>query len=269
MMHWLLEKEMFGVRADMMAEAAEGAGHRVSAWDDDWWDNGRFPVEPGEIVLFHGSLENASRVRAKGWNPGSYCDVEAFTCSNWYPKASDYLLQRDVIFSTVRNFCEAPRETILNGLDPLDPRAPKHVFVRPDSPLKPFSGRVVDVHNVTPEVLDYGFYYEDMDLPIVISSQQFVGHEWRFVVVDGRVVAGSEYLPEGRQAAGRVDGSVQEYTEELVGLLESPEDVYVLDVCESAGTLRLLELNPFSGADLYGCDPHAVVNAISSHLEAV
>jgi len=33
------------------------------------------------------------------------------------------------------------------------------------------------------------------------------------------------------------------------------------------GALRVLELNPFSGADLYDCDPAAVVQAASSVAE--
>jgi hypothetical protein len=39
--------------------------------------------------------------------------------------------------------------------------------------------------------------------------------------------------------------------------------VYVLDVCESEGRLHLLDLGPFSGADLYACDREAVVWAVS------
>ena len=37
-----------------------------------------------------------------------------------------------------------------------------------------------------------------------------------------------------------------------------------LDVCECGGELRLLEVNPFGGADLYACDPFAVVDSLSA-----
>jgi hypothetical protein len=36
-----------------------------------------------------------------------------------------------------------------------------------------------------------------------------------------------------------------------------------MDVCEADGALWLLELNPFSGADLYFCPATAVVAAVS------
>ena len=40
-----------------------------------------------------------------------------------------------------------------------------------------------------------------------------------------------------------------------------PDPAFVLDVCESAGRLHLVELNSFSGSWLYQCDLSAVVAA--------
>ena len=42
--------------------------------------------------------------------------------------------------------------------------------------------------------------------------------------------------------------------------------VYVMDVCEADGELKLLELNPFSGADLYACDRRSIVQKIKALL---
>jgi glutathione synthase/RimK-type ligase-like ATP-grasp enzyme len=42
-----------------------------------------------------------------------------------------------------------------------------------------------------------------------------------------------------------------------------PDDVFAIDICEAAGELRLLELNPFSGADLYSSSATSVVAAVS------
>ncbi len=35
------------------------------------------------------------------------------------------------------------------------------VFVRPDSPLEPFSGRVLERGRISLQALDHGFYYDD------------------------------------------------------------------------------------------------------------
>jgi len=44
--------------------------------------------------------------------------------------------------------------------------------------------------------------------------------------------------------------------------------VLVLDTCEGDHALFLLEINPFSGADLYACDRAAVVSADSRFATA-
>ncbi|MEM6468488.1 MAG: hypothetical protein AAF802_02885 [Planctomycetota bacterium] len=42
-----------------------------------------------------------------------------------------------------------------------------------------------------------------------------------------------------------------------------PCPVFVLDICQVSDEYRLIELNPFGGADLYGCDSNAIVQAVS------
>lgn len=56
------------------------------------------------------------------------------------------------------------------------------------------------------------------------------------------------------------------FAQSIASELRPPEAVYVLDVCEADGRLHLLELNPFSGADLYACDRAAVVRAVATLL---
>jgi hypothetical protein len=260
-MHWLLEVGMFGERERSLAEAVRRSGQRCSEWQDDWWTTKRWPVDPGEPVLFHGSLGNAARIREElSWRPGAFCNVAAFACSSWYGAAAQWLVHPQFIFSTVEALCA----------DPLRVTAPlgngDSVFVRPDSPLKPFSGRVVRRAEITPRKLDHGFYYENLDLPIVLAPvQQLRENEWRFVIVDGEVAAGSEYHGPSRAARAADPGhEASAFAARVASTLRAPEQVYVLDVCETAAGLRLLELNPFSGADLYACDPEAVVGAITA-----
>lgn len=138
------------------------------------------------------------------------------------------------------------------------------MFVRPDSPLKPFSGRVLDRVGITAAALDHGFYYDDDRLPVVVTPVVEVGEEWRFVVAEGRVVAGSGYVADGRASTGSLaeDHAAWVFAEDVVARLPAPERVFVVDVCETPAGLRLLELNPFSGADLYDCDRDAVVAGV-------
>ena len=143
--------------------------------------------------------------------------------------------------------------------------ATEAVFVRPDSPLKPFSGRVLRRDQITLAALDHGFYYDDAELPVVVAPVRSVSREWRYVVAMKRVLAGSGYLADGRTAVqDDPGGSPWQFATEVAEGLLPPDAVYVLDVCESDGLLRLVELNPFSGADLYACNGLAIVQRVSS-----
>jgi hypothetical protein len=85
------------------------------------------------------------------------------------------------------------------------------------------------------------------------------------VVVERRVVAGSAYDAEARAALpDDPSGAPWRFADRVAAALAPPEDAYVMDVCEADGELWLLELNPLSGAHLYGCSRADVVAAVSS-----
>jgi hypothetical protein len=216
-MLWLLESDVFAVGPHPLTTAVRRAGHRVLVWRDDWWSvPDELPAPTDERVLFHGSLANAGRIAALGrWDPGAYCATARLSCSAWYPQATRWLANASHVFSTVRELVAEP-ERVAAPLEPtsgrlrppsiqgrLRPASPAfasgRVFVRPDGCLKPFSGRVVALAGLTPGHLDHGFYYDDLDLPIVIAPVQTLGREWRFVAA-GVVVASSAYEAVGRRA---------------------------------------------------------------------
>lgn len=260
---WILEREVFPETYEAMRLAVEAIGAEALQWRDEWWRSGAAPSLADRVVVFHGSLGNADRVRRElSWRPGSYCDTEKFRCSAWYPRAKQWLLHREWRLTTVQTLVADPtRELEFLGVA-------KGFFVRPDSPLKPFSGRVVQRDRLSLEALDHGYYYDDATLPVIVAPIQDVGREWRYVVVDGGVVAGSAYTPDRRGTRpDDPNGAAWSFASSVARQLAPPEAAYVLDVCEADGELRLLELNPFSGADLYSCDRGAVVSAVSSRAE--
>src|SRR6185503_18012296 len=108
-------------------------------------------------------------------------------------------------------------------------------------------------------------YYDDPTIPVVVAPVRTIGREWRYVVVDQAVVAGSAYPAADRSArADDPGGEAWAFAAQVAAQMEPPERVYVLDVCEVDGRLWLLEINPFSGADLYACAPGDVVAAVSA-----
>lgn len=262
--NWVLEREIFNDNHDRLAEAAIKAGHQVIAWDDRWWENHKWPALKDDPTIFHGSLENADKIALKRpWCPGAFCHTHAFECHNWYEKAGPWLLHEKWTFSTVSEFISRPERFLV------EIGSPKRFFVRPDSPLKPFSGRVLQSDTLSFEALDYGFYYDDRNLPIVIAPVSAVGQEWRFVVAGHKVLTSSSY-----EAANRTESNSErpaellEYAKEIAEALLPPDPIYILDVCDSRGKFKLIEMNPFSGADLYGCDREVIVSAVEGILTA-
>jgi len=102
-------------------------------------------------------------------------------------------------------------------------------------------------------------------MPVVVAPVRSIAREWRYVVVDREVIAGSAYASDGRSALPDSPGGAPwTFAADVARQLAPPEDVYVMDICEADGRLWLLELNPFSGADLYACDCREVVAAVSA-----
>jgi hypothetical protein len=135
------------------------------------------------------------------------------------------------------------------------------------SPLKPFSGRTIKRGKLTLASLDHGFYYDDANIPVVVAPVQNVLREWRFVIVNKTVISGSAYVASERSATTEINvGEPWDFAAQVAQVLTAPDPIFVLDVCETSNGLHLLELNPFSGADLYACDGNRVVNGVMSVL---
>lgn len=256
---WVLESDVFPESHAPIRDAVRRAGHSIAEWSDTWIADGPPVRLSSGPTVFHGSLGNAAHVSDNfDWTPGSFCDTDRFRCSYWYDYKRQWLIHEQYTFTTVAELVENAPE-IAESVGSADA-----IFVRPDSPLKPFSGRVVNVSDLTPKDLDHGFYYDDLQLPIVVAPVRDVGREWRFVVVNGNVIAGSGYDPATRTAAPLgLDDSVSGFAASIAAETFAPCSVYILDVCDCDGDLRLMEFNPFSGADLYACDPNAIIDSVS------
>ena len=81
-------------------------------------------------------------------------------------------------------------------------------------------------------------------------------------------MAGSGYDPGSRSGLAGDDSDAARYVRALVRRLDAPELVYGLDVAETENGWRVVELNPFSGMDLYDCDRAAIVKAVARALDA-
>ena len=238
---WIIETEL-NAAAERVAAAARASGCPVIRWSI----GDPKPALPDRECVFLGSLTTCPGM------PGVLGDPERLRVSRWLPRVGALALNREVVFSTV-----GALGRVRDGL----PWA--RVFARPDSAMKPFAGRVLAREQLSAGALDHGFYYDDLELPIVLAPARAVAEEWRFVVVDRRVVASCGYTADGRAGLERAPPpaavDVAYRSAEL-----APEDHVVLDVCRVADDgYFLVEYNLLSGADLYACDVDAIVRALA------
>jgi hypothetical protein len=252
--HWLIETGVFPNTAARVTHAIEARSSRWSAYFDGIAEHALPPVDAP--VIFWGALGSAYGEQvAKRWRPGAIGDVTRFECSAYLRGLPEVrFANSDAVFTTVADLVAAP-EKVLADFAQRD-----QIFVRPNSALKPFSGRQLAVPKLSLAALDHGFYYDDENLAIVVSTPKRVAREWRFVIGDGDVIAGCEYEASRHGVGNDVPTAVTDVARQVANAAWQAAPLYVVDIGEVDGALCVMELNPFSGADLYYCDAPRVVD---------
>jgi hypothetical protein len=240
---WILEAH------SSLASAVEAAGHRLVRWDEAWWATDQWPDLLDGPVVFHGSLATAEQIgRAlPRWTPGAYCAAAAFRCSAWYRRARPWLVHQRWRRIAASALAADPE----GALAPLG--SPELVFLRPDGELAA-SGRVLPRTDLRLAVLALAHHHGDPALRVIVAPARTIGRQWRFVVAERTVIAGSEGPPRDAWALAA----------EVAEKLPPPEEVYVADLCEADGELRLRALGPFSGTDLLSAPPAPIVSAVTA-----
>ena len=140
------------------------------------------------------------------------------------------------------------------------------LFIRPNSGFKTFAGTVLDLNKdlaldvktideltgVSPETL------------IMVNHAAPLDGEFRFVIADRKVVAGSEYRWDGKLDVRRDwPQSCWDLAQKVAEHEWQVDIAYTCDVALLDGEPRIVELNGFSCAGLYACDLDLVVQGVS------
>jgi len=260
---WMIQVDMEGVDTKRIVDAVKSQdmevievvkrlGHRtdLSGYSEE------------DCIVFYGDIDFVKHVRRDAaFIPGAWCDFHNMRCSVYYAYFGQYLLNRAY---TMMPLGDLPRHW-----DNLTAYAPdRSLFIRPDSGAKPFTGHVIPdsrsheiqalIKTVGPETL------------VVVSPKRDITAEWRFVVCDRKVIAGSQYLPEEIELTDHFLRCCSPTSFRLAQDIASnewqPDVCYTIDIAESGWgcEVSLLEINSFSCAGFYSCD----INAIVKHASA-
>ena len=258
---WLVEDSVFEEDIDSLIEEIQRQGMEVRKVKYVPFQGGEYYnyFNVNDCVVFYGSLNLMVQLKREvPWIPLGWCTLQNFECSKYYAYFGKYLLNSDYVMMPVAELIRQ-KEMIgkMLGRDGM-------VFVRPSSGFKQFTGRLVACDELTLESLDYGFYYEEKDLLVVVSSPKNVDKEWRFVVAEGRVISGSEYKADGRIGMSEVvDESALDLANKIAENDWTPDPIFVIDICKSEDEYFLLEMNSFSCSGFYSCPTEPIVRVVS------
>src|SRR5262249_38004001 len=264
---WLIEAGVYGDEALPLLDEVRRQGMAAEVVPHQSLRKGSTPVVGGQslapdvCVLGYGTFPFAQQILLPHrWLPGAWCSSQNLDCAVYFAYFGRYLLnQQYAIMPGIEAIRQRDWLFSVFGRD-------ERVFARPTSCHKLFVGRCIDRESFAAGLAPTRY---DPATLVVIAAPQPVEREWRLVVVGDRVIAGSQCAVHGRRAIAPVCPSeVRDFAESMLAEVRwRPDPAFMLDVCESAGRLSLVELNSFSGSWLYGCDLSAVVAAASELAE--
>jgi ATP-grasp domain, R2K clade family 3 len=212
-------------------------------------------------VIFRGTLTLIRHIHAnRRWKPGGWCHFRNLACSTYYAHLGPFLLNRDYTLLPIAEAIRLAPQLFARH------SSGGQVFVRPDSVDKSFTGTLTDLASFGDKFFGTAF---DPESVVVIARPRKLTYEWRLIVGNGRVIAGSQY----RDANGPTEkpGCPDEVLRFAETILDSvawrPAPMFIMDVCDSEDGLRLLELNSFGCSGHYSAGLEKIV-ASASELAA-
>lgn len=215
-------------------------------------------VAQDTCVVTWGTLPLIRQIQLRrGWKPGGWCNVERLACASYLAHFGDFAING--------------RCAIVRGVEAIEEQdklfaefgGGEEIFIRPNGVQKLLPGAVVHRDNFFDALAPAR--YDPLSL-VVLSTPREIGREWRFVISADSIVASSQYRDNGAiRISEGCPAEVRDFADCLLRTVAwRPDPMFMLDVCESDGSLWLLELNSFSCSGWYDCDMAAVIQAASA-----
>lgn len=213
------------------------------------------PVAEG-LVMVCGTISLARLSVERGWYPGSFTNKN-FRYSKLKDRYGRHLLNPD---------------SVVGPLDAINPsllgNSPS-IFIRPCDDDKAFKGRVLGVDGFAPwrkarlEESDASGKFP-RDLEVAMSSVKEIYTEFRFFVVDGQVVTGSQYRSGDTDCfTEEIPAPIQAFAQSMVDLWQ-PARAFVIDIAETPEGPKIIEINNLNSSAFYACNAGKLVQAIEA-----
>lgn len=276
--NWIIDKYLFDEYEDRLATAIKNSGASVFFYDDicgksfKEWISDKFTEN--DIVIFHGSLQHGKQLTHLPIYPGVFMTIDNYECYKYYGYYGDNLLNSKYMMMGLNDVVRRKWE-IMHTLVPSRGycyRPDNTFFIRPSNGYKSFAGQTMVWGKIEEEVNtllnSYGGGVIDSETLVLLSNTQELLEEYRFMVIDGEVVTGTLYLDENNM------GTYKPYYDKVctnvdainfaieMSKIHQPDNAFTIDVCKTkTGEYKLLEINSFNCASMYGADYDKIVEA--------
>lgn len=267
---WVIDKDMFEDYEDRLVESIRKSGAEVHFYDDQKVENISSYLHKNfnnlnDLIIFHGSLQHGRGVLKTSFYPGIYLTLENYECYKYYGFFGEYLLNSNYMMMGLNDVLRNKNRIFGRfGTD--------SIFIRPSNGYKSFPGQLLPYANFDQEfdIMTKSYGGLDMDVLVVVSPAVDIDEEYRFIVVDEKVVSGSLYMDKNNRKTFTAyydrlceDRGAMKFAEEMAKIYQ-PDRAYTIDVCKlPSGEYKLIELNSFCCGSMYGNDYDAVVKAVN------
>jgi len=269
--NWIIDKYIFEEYEDKLAQTIKDSGMNVIVYDDSMskfetvQDLVKSKFTEKDIVILHGSLQMGRRILRTSVYPGIFLTLDNYECFNYYGYFGYNLLNEDYVMMGLND--------VLRNKDKIfDVFKTDKIFIRPSNGFKSFTGQCLEQESFDLEFdkLTKSYGALDMNTLVLISPAQEIEEEYRFVVIDGKVISGAMYMD--KDSRGRwepywdkpcEDNLAISFAEQMSTIYQ-PDKAYTIDVCKlNNGEYKLIELNSFFCASWYGNDLTKIVKAVN------
>lgn len=220
---------------------------------DEFVDEDKIEIDDSQPIVISGAMSLSRVARKRGWIPGAFT-FEDYKFEQW----------RD---GFGKNNC-MNGNAVVSKL--IDAEFKGHdMFVRPVADNKAFTGTLM----IREEFMGWQEHYSNIeptdeyqllhrDTEIMMCRPQNIMSEYRFFVIDGKVITGSLYQRGGKTIYEEcIDEDVIGYVQKMIDIYQ-PSVAFVIDVARVYGEMKIIEVNSIVSSGYYACDVMKIIQAI-------
>lgn len=191
--------------------------------------------------------------KSKHNKDGFFFNEANLKTSVWIKHLGDRILNHDSLFMTLEEAFDLKEGSF---------------FMKPDNDLKDFCGEIVTAGEIRKfyENVSAGGFCFGTDIPIVLSPVKNIGWEYRLFMIQDRVIAFSSYRLKSMICKEEPVPYGVVYFAEDTAKIWRPDDVYVMDVCETDSGYKIVEFNCFNASGFYNCNIGDIVKEVSNFV---